>query len=113
MRPIKGVVSNRSIRALLIWLHAGNDYITELIPQRQITEVIELARLCDMCLINGADVNMALIISRIIFMHPLLQHEATLITNEHLYLASRLPRRNAFRALIVRAWVGPFLWGKR
>ncbi|KAJ5935269.1 hypothetical protein N7466_004816 [Penicillium verhagenii] len=95
MQPIKGVVSDRSLQALLTWLYFGQAFISNTEPQQQITEVIELTRLLDMCLMRGTDLIMVEIIRQLIFMNPDLQYKSKLITNEHLFSVSRLPRRNA------------------
>lgn len=101
LEEIEGVVSVRSLEALVEWLYLRNVRFDSKDPEDQISAAIELVRLADMCNISRMESQLAQYIKAVLITNPdrksngFWRHVDTntyCLKPQHIILVSRLPQ---------------------
>ncbi|KAL2857244.1 hypothetical protein BJY01DRAFT_136944 [Aspergillus pseudoustus] len=116
MAEIEGVVSVRSFKILLQWIHTGHIRFRDEEPEVQVTAAIEFARLADMLGLKDTEPHVAEIVSNAILMdcasatiENYVNTHIRYITSTHIRDAACLPRGHLIRHHLARAAVKPYL----
>ncbi|CAG7972785.1 unnamed protein product [Penicillium salamii] len=118
MESVEGVVSVQSFEALMQWFYMHKIHFDSKIPGDQISAVIELIRLADMCNITGMDTEMAQYIKDILVANPDPRNSRTYhiadsnthcLTSQHIISATFLPQGHPVRRILAAASVEGYL----
>ncbi|KAJ5771481.1 uncharacterized protein N7511_003532 [Penicillium nucicola] len=122
LEEVEGVVSVRSLEALIQWMYLHRIQFDCEGPEDQISATIELARLADMCNITGMESQMAQFIKAILVANPdprgsdfLERHIDTntyCLTHQHIIWATFLPPGHLVHRIIAAASVEGYLRSK-
>lgn len=109
LENIEGVVSRRSVESLLQWLYSRKIGFDPVEPKHRISAAIEVARLAEMCKIDGLGDLMGQYIKNTLSTTPARMSIANPntrdITREHVFAAGYLPQNHAVRSVIAAASV--------
>ena len=118
LEKIEGIVSAQSLEALLQWLYLRIVRFDVEDPEDRVTAAIELARLADMCKVNGLEAQMARYIRKTLIANPnpesnhFWRHADTntfCLTSQHISSASFLPPHHPVRRVLAAASVEGYL----
>ena len=117
LEEIEGVVSARSLEALLQWLYLRTVKFDLEVPEDQISAAIELARFADMCIVTGLESQMARYIKKILIANPKpsfftgrhVNINSYCLTPQHIISATFLPQGHAVRRTLAAASVEGYL----
>ena len=118
LEKIDGIVSPQSLEALLQWLYLRIVRFDVDYPEDQVSAAIALARLADMCKVNGLEEQMAEYIRQTLIANPnpksdpFWRHADTntfCLTSQHIVSALSLPSEHPVRRLLAAASVEGYL----